>query len=66
MIENKVLIITSLLPKELTRLYGLVSKSEVKEDAYKDKIFKFYEDKKELISNFNNYDNLYKYFKWIF
>ena len=65
MIENKVLIITSLLPKELTRLYGLVSKNEVKEEAYKDKIIKFYENKKELISNFNNYDNLYKYFKTI-
>ena len=32
MVENKVLIITSLLPKELTRLYGLVTKSEVKEE----------------------------------
>mgnify|MGYP006368731891 CR=1 FL=1 len=50
MIENKVLIITSLLPKELTRLYGLVSKSEVKEELYKDKIIKFYENKKEFNS----------------
>lgn len=51
MIENKLLIIVSLLPKELRHLYGLVDKQEVNREELYNKIYSFYESKrKELLS----------------
>lgn len=63
MLKNKLLIITSLLSKDLTRLHGLVNKQEVNNEILSEKIVSFYENKKELINSFNKYEKLYKCFK---
>lgn len=63
MIEEKVLVITSLFPKELTHLYGLVDKQEVLISEYKQKIDNFYNSKQNELNNFVLNNEFYSYLK---
>lgn len=63
MIKNKILVICSLMPWDLTRIHGLVTKTEVEDIMIKNKIRMFYESKKESISSYNDNQKLYEYFK---
>lgn len=65
MIKNKVLLILSILPKELTHLYGLVTKDELNDLNKKNKIDDFYKFKKEELTKLNQYDLFYKNLKFI-
>lgn len=65
MLKNKILIVTSILPKEFTHLYGLVDKNELMNNEFYNKIMNFYNNKRDLLLNYNENEKFYSYLKTI-
>lgn len=63
MLKNKILVISSILPKEFTHLYGLIEKTELQNEQLFGKIQDFYNNKKNELENYNKNKDFYSFMK---